>query len=87
MLHHHINQLDIERLDDYSSIELEARLQDIVHRITHLEHMKQEAEVLAIAISDRISDHTLAKKRRPWQRPIRSIGAEALSLEHFYNGL
>ena len=35
MLHHHINKLDIERLDDYSSIELEARLQDIVHRITH----------------------------------------------------
>ena len=73
MLHHHINRLDIERLDDYSSIELEARLADIVHRITHLEHMLKEATATAAAISD--------------QRPIRSIGAEAIALERFNDGL
>jgi len=90
MLHHHINRLDIERLDDYSSIELEARLADIVHRITHLEHMLKEATDMAAAISDRISDHTLASTRTAApapRRPIRSIGAEAIALERFNDGL
>ena len=95
MLHHHINKLDIERLADYSSVELEARLADIVHRITHLNHMLDEATEMAAAISDRISDHSLGSAQEQADhspvgtiaRPtIRSIGAEALALERFNDG-
>ena len=62
MLHHNITKLDIEKLADMSSNDLEQYLRDIVHRIDHLDAMKREAEELAQAVSERISDRRLTKK-------------------------
>jgi len=88
MLHHHINALDVERLDDYSSIELEQRLTDIVHRIQHLETMLAEATEMATQISKRISDHRLHATHIEIERQkTHAIDAEAQALEQFYNGL
>jgi len=76
MLHHQINQLDIDKLNELSSIELEARLTDVMHRITHLEHMLAEATELAVEISKRVSDHKLREIHKEvagepeWEPPV-----------------
>lgn len=63
MLHHHINALDIERLDGLSSAELEAHLADIESRIAHLWAQLQESRALAEEISKRVGDRRLAAEQ------------------------
>jgi hypothetical protein len=63
MLHHHINALDIERLDGLSSAELEAHLADIESRIAHLWAQLQESQALAEEISKRVGDRRLAAEQ------------------------
>jgi hypothetical protein len=58
MLHHKVTKLDLERLDELSSSDLERYLTDIQTRITHLEHLVTEARELAAAIENRISNHS-----------------------------
>jgi hypothetical protein len=65
MLHHHINALDIERLDGLSSAELEAHLADIESRIAHLWAQLQESQALAEEISKRVGDRRLAAAKHP----------------------
>jgi len=65
MLHHHINALDIERLDGLSSIELEAHLAEIESRIAHLWAQLQESQALAEEISRRVRDRRIAAAENP----------------------
>ena len=58
MLHHKVTKLDLERLDELSSNDLEKYLTDIQTRIAHLEHLVTEARELAVAIEKRISNHS-----------------------------
>jgi hypothetical protein len=58
MLHHKVTKLDLERLDELSSNDLEQYLKDIQTRIAHLEHLVTEARELAVAIEKRISNHS-----------------------------
>jgi len=58
MLHHKVTKLDLERLDELSSNDLEQYLKDIQTRIRHLETLATEARELAAAIEKRISNHS-----------------------------
>jgi hypothetical protein len=58
MLHHKVTKLDLERLDEMSSNDLQLYLSDIQTRIAHLEHLVTEARELAVEIEKRISNHS-----------------------------